>query len=51
MITPILIVAPPGTWGLDPVHSRVDFEVSRLAVDPEVGAVDGHGQIEADAER
>src|SRR3954447_21609 len=31
MNTPILTVAPPGAWNLDPVHSRVDFEVSYLA--------------------
>src|SRR2546429_282358 len=31
MSTPILTVAPTGTWNLDPVHSRVDFEVSYLA--------------------
>src|SRR5436305_8667185 len=31
MSTPILPVAPPGTWNLDPVHSRVDFEVRYLA--------------------
>src|SRR3989442_11348594 len=31
MGTPILTVAPPGSWNLDPVHSRVDFEVSYLA--------------------
>jgi polyisoprenoid-binding protein YceI len=31
MITPISTVAPAGTWSLDPVHSRVDFEVSYLA--------------------
>src|SRR5438067_7168381 len=31
MSTPILIIAPPGTWILDPIHSRVDFEVSYLA--------------------
>src|SRR5438309_8432468 len=31
MSTAILTVAPPGTWNLDPVHSRVDFEVSYLA--------------------
>jgi polyisoprenoid-binding protein YceI len=24
-------IAPPGSWKLDPVHSRVDFEVSYLA--------------------
>jgi polyisoprenoid-binding protein YceI len=29
--TPILTVARPGTWRLDAVHSRVDFEVSYLA--------------------
>ena len=26
-----LTIAPAGTWNLDPVHSRVDFEVSYLA--------------------
>jgi polyisoprenoid-binding protein YceI len=31
MRTPILTAAPAGTWNLDPVHSRVDFEVSYLA--------------------
>jgi polyisoprenoid-binding protein YceI len=31
MSTPILTVAPAGTWALDPIHSRVDFEVSYLA--------------------
>ncbi len=31
MSTPILTVAPAGIWNLDPVHSRVDFEVSYLA--------------------
>jgi polyisoprenoid-binding protein YceI len=31
MTTPILTVAPAGTWNLDPVHSRVDFEVGYLA--------------------
>jgi polyisoprenoid-binding protein YceI len=31
MSTRILTVAPAGTWNLDPVHSRVDFEVSYLA--------------------
>src|SRR3989440_1224108 len=31
MSTPILTVAPPGTWNLDAVHSSVDFEVSYLA--------------------
>jgi polyisoprenoid-binding protein YceI len=31
MKTPILTVAPAGNWNLDPVHSRVDFEVSYLA--------------------
>src|SRR5439155_25983087 len=25
------VVAPAGTWNLDPVHSRVDFEVAYLA--------------------
>ena len=31
MSTPILTVAPAGRWNLDPVHSRVDFEVYYLA--------------------
>src|SRR2546423_2506117 len=31
MSTPILTIAPAGTWNLDSVHSRVDFEVSYLA--------------------
>ena len=31
MSTPILTVAPAGTWSLDPIHSRVDFEVRYLA--------------------
>src|SRR5205814_837847 len=31
MSTPILTVAPAGIWTLDPIHSRVDFEVSYLA--------------------
>jgi polyisoprenoid-binding protein YceI len=32
-----LTIAPAGTWNLDPVHSRVDFEVSYLA-----GTFKGH---------
>jgi len=31
MSTPTLTVAPAGTWNLDPVHSRVDFNVRYLA--------------------
>jgi polyisoprenoid-binding protein YceI len=31
MNSAILTIAPAGTWNLDPVHSRVDFEVSYLA--------------------
>jgi polyisoprenoid-binding protein YceI len=31
MSTPSLTVAPAGAWNLDPVHSRVDFEVRYLA--------------------
>src|SRR5207237_1412745 len=31
MSTPLLTFAPVGTWNLDPVHSRVDFEVRYLA--------------------
>src|SRR3954447_9785854 len=37
MNTPILTVAPTGTWSLDSVDSRVDFEVSYLA-----GTFKGH---------
>jgi len=31
MSATILTIAPAGTWSLDPVHSRVDFEVRYLA--------------------
>ena len=31
MSTETLTIAPVGTWRLDPVHSRVDFEVAYLA--------------------
>jgi polyisoprenoid-binding protein YceI len=31
MSSTILTIAPAGSWSLDPVHSRVDFEVSYLA--------------------
>jgi polyisoprenoid-binding protein YceI len=31
MSSTIPTIAPAGTWSLDPVHSRVDFEVSYLA--------------------
>ena len=31
MSTTTLTIAPAGAWSLDPVHSRVDFEVSYLA--------------------
>lgn len=31
MSTTTLPIAPAGSWGLDPVHSRVDFEVPYLA--------------------
>ncbi len=31
MSNTILTIAPAGNWSLDPVHSRVDFEVSYLA--------------------
>lgn len=31
MISTTLTLAPAGTWRLDPVHSRVDFEVRYLA--------------------
>ena len=31
MSTTILTIVPAGTWSLDSVHSRVDFEVPYLA--------------------
>jgi polyisoprenoid-binding protein YceI len=31
MSTTTLTIAPAGTWSLDPIHSRVDFQVSYLA--------------------
>ena len=31
MSTTTVTIAPAGTWSLDPIHSRVDFEVSYLA--------------------
>ena len=51
MSTPILTVAPAGTWNLDRIHSRVDFEVRYLAGTfkgefQEVGA-----ELTVDAER
>ena len=51
MSTPVLTVAPAGTWSLDPVHSRVDFEVSYLA-----GTFKGHfneiaAELTVDGER
>src|SRR2546421_1443592 len=60
MSTPVLTVAPPGTWNLDSVHSRVDFEVSylagtfkghfneigaELAVDGEQAALEGRAKV------
>jgi len=46
-----LTIAPAGTWNLDPVHSRVDFEVSYLA-----GTFKGHfneigAELAVDGER
>jgi polyisoprenoid-binding protein YceI len=39
-----LTIAPAGTWNLDPIHSRVDFEVAYLA-----GTFKGHfNQIAAE---
>jgi polyisoprenoid-binding protein YceI len=37
MNSAILTIAPAGTWNHDPVHSRVDFEISYLA-----GTFKGH---------
>jgi polyisoprenoid-binding protein YceI len=31
MSTTTLTIAPAGTWSLDPIHSRVDFQVTYLA--------------------
>ncbi|HYT51694.1 MAG TPA: YceI family protein [Gaiellaceae bacterium] len=46
-----LTIAPAGTWNLDPIHSRVDFEVSYLA-----GTFKGHfneiaAELTVDGER
>ena len=51
MSSAILTIAPAGTWNLDPVHSRVDFEVSYLA-----GTFKGHfneigAELTVDGER
>ena len=51
MNSAILTIAPAGTWNLDPVHSRVDFEVSYLA-----GTFKGHfneigAELTVDGER
>ncbi|HEV3478605.1 MAG TPA: YceI family protein [Gaiellaceae bacterium] len=51
-------IAPAGTWQLDPVHSRVDFEVPYLAgtfkgqfreISGELSVFDGHASIEGRA--
>jgi polyisoprenoid-binding protein YceI len=51
MNSAILTIAPAGTWNLDTVHSRVDFEVSYLA-----GTFKGHfneigAELKIDGER
>ena len=51
MNSAILTIAPAGTWNLDPIHSRVDFEVSYLA-----GTFKGHfneigAELSVDGER
>jgi polyisoprenoid-binding protein YceI len=51
MNSAILTIAPAGTWNLDSVHSRVDFEVSYLA-----GTFKGHfneigAQLTVDGDR
>jgi polyisoprenoid-binding protein YceI len=51
MNSTILTIAPAGTWNLDAVHSRVDFEVSYLA-----GTFKGHfneigAELTVDGER
>jgi polyisoprenoid-binding protein YceI len=60
MPTTIFAIAPAGTWSLDPVHSRVDFEVPYLAgtfkgefheigaeliVDGELATLEGAAQV------
>jgi polyisoprenoid-binding protein YceI len=51
-------IAPAGTWQLDPVHSRVDFEVAYLAgtfkgqfreVSAEFSVSNGHASLEGSA--
>jgi polyisoprenoid-binding protein YceI len=51
MSTSILTVAPAGTWSLDPVHSRVDFEVSYLAGTFKGEFHEIEAQLTVDAER
>src|SRR2546423_8964678 len=51
MSTPILTVAPTGTWKLDAVDSRVDFEVSYLAGTFKGEFHEIRAELTADAER
>ena len=58
MSTTTLPIAPAGSWGLDPVHSRVDFEVPYLAgtfkgefkeIASELAVEGGHASLEGTA--
>src|SRR5438445_13478481 len=51
MSTPILTVAPAGTWNFDPVHSRIDFEVSYLAGTFKGECHEIRAELTVDAER
>jgi polyisoprenoid-binding protein YceI len=51
MSTTIFAIAPAGTWSLDPVHSRVDFEISYLAGTFKGEFHDVSGELTVDSER
>src|SRR5947208_3747218 len=46
-----LTIAPAGTWSLDPIHSRVDFEVSYLAGTFKGGFDEIGAELAVDGER
>jgi polyisoprenoid-binding protein YceI len=51
MSSTILTIAPAGSWSLDPVHSRVDFEVSYLAGTFKGDFQEIRAELTVDAER
>jgi polyisoprenoid-binding protein YceI len=50
-MTTTLTIAPAGTWSLDPIHSRVDFEVAYLAGTFKGEFHDVAGELTVDGER